>query len=214
MALGVALVARWKIVGVGFFWVTGATILLVGAWTAPEGGPGAWLGVAGTLVGLIFARRPSAATAAFGLTGVGFVAEAATYGNVLLAISGAVALGGVTDEMLLGHWYLVDPKLPRWALKRLDFVAGVALVADAAFLMLAGATVGSVVGWAFIVLAAMSALLMLGVWFSLKEPSYTGVMAATGLSYLAVLTALGATVAGRSLIGDAANQLAASILVR
>lgn len=214
MALGVAVVARWKIVGAGFFWVAGGTILLVGAWTAPQGGPGAWLGVAGTLTGLIFARRPSAAMAAFGLAGVGFVAEAATYGNVLLAISGAVALGGVTDEMLLGHWYLVDPKLPRWALKRLDFVAGVALAADAALLLLAGATAGTVVGWAFLVLAALSVLLMLGVWFSLKEPSYAGVMAATGLSYLAVLTALGATVAGRSLIGDAANQLATSILVR
>ncbi|MDH5423260.1 MAG: hypothetical protein OEY55_15775, partial [Acidimicrobiia bacterium] len=97
-------------------------------------------------------------------------------------------------------------------LKRLDLVAALALVADGVLLLLAGATVGSVVGWAFIALAAMSTLLMVGVWFSLKEPAYAGVMAATGLSYLAVLTALGATVAGRSMIGDAANQLAASIL--
>ena len=212
MAAGIALVAKWKIVGPGFFWVAGATVLLVGAWTVPSGGAGAWIGLIGTIIGALFARRPTVATVAFGLGGIGFIFEAASYGNVLVAISGAIALGGVTDEMLLGHWYLVDPKLPRWALKRLDLVAGIALVADTALLMLAGATVGSVVGWAFIALAAMSTLLMVGVWFSLKEPAYAGVMAATGLSYLAVLTALGATVAGRSMIGDAANQLATSIL--
>lgn len=212
MAVGIAVVAKWKIVGAGFFWVAGATVLMVGAWTVPDGGAGAWVGLVGTVVGLLFARQSAVASVAFGLGGIGFIVEAASYGNVLVAITGAIALGGVTDEMLLGHWYLVDPKLPRWALKQLDLVAGVALVADAALLMLAGAAVGSVVGWAFIALAAMSILLMLGVWFSLKEPAYAGVMAATGLSYLAVLTALGATVAGRSLIGDAANQLAASIL--
>jgi hypothetical protein len=42
--------------------------------------------------------------------------------------------------------------------------------------------------------------LMVGVWFSLRVPSYTGVMAATGLSYLATLTALGAVVIGRAVI--------------
>ncbi len=212
MAIGVAFVARWKIVGPGFFWVAGATVLLVGGWTVPNGGVGTWLGAIGTLVGLAAARHPGLAAIAFGLSGVGFVFEASTYGSVLVAVSGAIALGGVTDEMLLGHWYLVDPKLPRWALQRLDLVAGVALVADAALLIMGGAGLDSVVGWAFIGLAAMSVLLMVGVWFSLKEPAYAGVMAATGLSYLAVLTALGAAVAGRSLIGDAANQLAASIL--
>ena len=212
MALGVAAISRWKIVGGGFFLVAGATVLLVGSWTVPGGGFWTWLGVAGALLGMVFARQPSIATVAFALGGIGFVVEAASYGNALLAISGALALGCVTDEMLLGHWYLVDPKLPRWALQRLDLVAGVALIADAGLLLIAGATVGSVVGWAFVVLAVMSVLLMVGVWFSLKEPAYAGVMAATGLSYLAVLTALGAAVAGRSMIGDAANQLAASIL--
>ena len=39
-----------------------------------------------------------------------------------------------------------------------------------------------------------------GVIFSLKEPGYAGVMAATGLSYLAVLTAFGVAVLGRMLV--------------
>jgi hypothetical protein len=38
------------------------------------------------------------------------------------------------------------------------------------------------------------------VWSSLGEAGYSGVMAATGLSYLAVLTAAGAAVIGRLLV--------------
>jgi hypothetical protein len=49
-------------------------------------------------------------------------------------------------------------------------------------------------------LGATTVALMVGVWFSLRVPSYTGVMAATGLSYLATLTALGAVVIGRAVI--------------
>jgi len=45
----------------------------------------------------------------------------------------------------------------------------------------------------------MTFLLVVAVWYSLQEPSYTGVMAATGLSYLAVLTAFGVAVLGRLL---------------
>ena len=48
--------------------------------------------------------------------------------------------------------------------------------------------------------AVASALLMVGVWLALAETGYSGVMAATGLSYLAVLTALGAAVLGRLLV--------------
>jgi hypothetical protein len=106
--------------------------------------------------------------------------------------------------MLLGHWYLVDPRLPRQPLRRLALAAMAGIVADTVIL---AATVGlpwspaeTGVGWAFLVLSAVSALLVLGVFFALKEPAYSGVMAATGLSYLAVLTVIGSGVAGRSLV--------------
>jgi hypothetical protein len=39
------------------------------------------------------------------------------------------------------------------------------------------------------------------VLLSIRVPSYTGVMAATGLSYLAVLTSLGSVLLGRAVIG-------------
>lgn len=52
-------------------------------------------------------------------------------------------------------------------------------------------------GWPFAALALLTGVLLLAVWSSLRQPSYSGVMAATGLSYLAVMTALGAVVTGR-----------------
>jgi len=58
-----------------------------------------------------------------------------------------------------------------------------------------------VVGLGFVLAALTTAALMAMVWFSLGEPGYSGVMAATGLSYLATLTAIGAAVVGRLLLG-------------
>ncbi len=129
----------------------------------------------------------------------------------MLAVTGAVALGGVTSEMLLGHWYLVDPRLPRWALKRLGLTAVLGVTGDAITLAVLGAfawTGGEqAVGWAYVALAAVTLVLLTGVWFSLDQPFYSGVMAATGLSYLAVLTTIGATVAGRALAGAGSGIL-------
>ena len=50
------------------------------------------------------------------------------------------------------------------------------------------------IGWAFVALTALSLLLVVAVWFALREPSYAGVMAATGLSYLGLLTVFGVVV--------------------
>ncbi len=119
----------------------------------------------------------------------------------VLAVTGAVALGGTTCEMLLGHWYLVDPQLPRWALRRLD-AAGIAGLSLDTVLIVAfgGLAVGGFLPITFIGLAVLGILMMVGVWFSLKEKGYEGVMAATGLSYLSVLTALGSVALGRILL--------------
>ena len=62
-----------------------------------------------------------------------------------------------------------------------------------------GSADGVMIG-ALIALAFMTALLIAAVWFSLREPTYSGVMAATGLSYLGVLTAFGVVVVGRLLV--------------
>lgn len=208
MAMGTAAVAWWRIVGPGFFWTLSGATLLVGAWTTTTG-PGPVAAVVLLVVGSVAGGRSRSAALAYGAAGIGFLAQAIDEGGALLAVTGTLALGGVTCEMLLGHWYLVNPQMPRWALRSLDVAGGVGLALDATVLLLVGLTVASgVVAWAFIGLSVMSVLLMVGVWFSLNEPSYTGVMAATGLSYLAVLTSLGAVVAGRSLVGASENLLA------
>jgi len=148
-------------------------------------------------------NRPLVLATTFAISAGAFFVAALSAGAGLLTLTGAVTLGAISNEMLLGHWYLVDPRLPRWALKSLDGAAMVGLIADFGILAGRGALTWSadafVVGWAFVALTIMSALLITAVWFALREPGYNGVMSATGLSYLAVLTVIGATISGRSL---------------
>jgi hypothetical protein len=101
--------------------------------------------------------------------------------------------------MALGHWYLVDPRLPRSILKNLAIVGIVGLVADAVVLAVAGFPSGGAT-IAYWVLMATSVALMVAVIAALRYPAYSGVMAATGLSYLAVLTTLGGMFLGRALV--------------
>lgn len=201
LAIGVAVVARWKVVGPAYLWVAGGSALLVGAFAA-FGGVWAAIGAALLVAGLALARRPDLAAVAFGLGGIAYVVHAAQLAGPLTALTGAAALGGVTAEMLLGHWYLVDPSLPRWALRRLDGAGIGGLAADLVLVGVAGAfAAGStvlIVTW--LALGGFSILLMVAVWFSLREQGYEGVMAATGLSYLAVLTSLGSVALARILL--------------
>lgn len=202
LAAGGAAVSWWRIVGPGYIWLVGGVVaMLAGSAALAGGGVGAWVALGGALLAAGTARRPNVAGWALAVAAGAAAAAAWTASPLALVVSGALLVGGVTSEMLLGHWYLVDPRLPRWALHRLAFAGGVGLLADAVVVAGRVLTEGNmsddVFGWAWGALAAMTGLLILGVWFSLKEPSYTGVMAATGLSYLGVLTALGALVVGR-----------------
>jgi hypothetical protein len=152
------------------------------------------------VLGLISARHRPMAGVIFGISGILYVIEAGLLGGWLPAATAALALGGVTGEMMLGHWYLVDPRLPRWTLHSLA-VAGIAgLGADALVLALLGSLPGGGGTVVFWLLSATSIILMAGVVGSLRYPAYSGVMAATGLSYLAVLTTLGAVFLGRVLV--------------
>jgi len=202
LAMGAAVVAWWQIVGPGYLWTTGALVAGVGAFViATGGGAAAWVGTAAAAIAIAMSRSPVPATVNLASAAISFLLVAADRSPRFAALSGAVLTGGVTSEMLLGHWYLVDPRLPRWALKALTAGAGAGLVADAALVAVRvlgdGNAADPVYGWAYLALAVMTGLLIAAVWFSLDEPRYTGVMAATGLSYLAVLTSLGVVVVGR-----------------
>ncbi|MFP4554811.1 MAG: hypothetical protein ACLFRT_13250, partial [Actinomycetota bacterium] len=113
-------------------------------------------------------------------------------------VTATLALGGVTGEMMLGHWYLVDPRLPRPALRNLAVAGIVGLVVEAALQVGLGIEfTGGALG--FWVLLVTSVVLMVAVIAALRYPAYSGVMAATGLSYLALLTTLGAVFVGRAI---------------
>lgn len=205
VAAGTALVTRWGIVGPGFTWLGLGVVLLLGVPGAlAGGGTVGWLGCGLAAAALVTGRvrmvsagLAAAAAIALGLAGTG-------EGYPVLVVSGAIALGGVTSEMLLGHWYLVDPRLPRSALRTLCWFGIAGAVADPIIALLHGALPAASgdavvpIGWA--VLAVTSVLLMVGVWAALGERGYPAVMAATGLSYLAVLTVIGAVVLARVLV--------------
>lgn len=204
LAAGSGAVASWQVVGPGFVWLSGgvATVLALLAALA-GGGAWAWIGTALVLAGFAAAGRPRVSSLLLGAGAVSVLTTAIDHSTVLSALTGSVFLGGVTSAMIIGHWYLVDPRMPRWAMRRLDGAAALGLVGEAIVLGAAGAfrwePSSALIGWAFLALLALTALLLLGVWLSLRESSYAGVMAATGLGYLGVVSSLALVVAGRSL---------------
>lgn len=199
LAAAAMAVAWWKVARTGFLWLAGGVVALVGLAAAFEG----LVGVAGVglaLVAALLARRPQQAGLLFGFAAVAFFVVAAERDDLLPTFTGALALGGITGEMMLGHWFLVDPRLPRWALRRLAAAGVAGVVADVAVAVTRGtvAPPTDLFGVAFLVLALTTVLLGVGVWFSLKEQGYQAVMAATGLSYLATLTVLGVAFLART----------------
>ena len=199
IAAAVALVAWSQVVGRGFVMLGAGVALTIGAGGAAAGAGGlAWAAAALALLALLV-YRPAAITLT--LAAVLWVMAAAAGAGVVGAVSGAVALGGVTAEMLLGHWYLVDPRLPRWALRNLALIGLAGVIADAIHVWSSAPSSSFVSPAVLVALSAVSVILLVAVIFSLKVPSYTGVMAATGLSYLAVITTLGSVVVGRAVIG-------------
>lgn len=203
LAAGGAIVAWWRVVGPGYVWLVTVSVAMFGVFAGVAGGgPLAWLGVVAAVGAIVVRRTATWTTAAFAVSALLFAVVAMADSPAIPVATGALFIGGITSEMSLGHWYLVDPTLPRWALQRLILVGAVGLVADVAWFLFDGVLSGDdlVMRWAFVALAVMTALLTTGVWFSLKEPSYTGVMAATGLSYLGTLTAIGALVVARIVV--------------
>lgn len=197
-----AAVAYWRIVGSGYLWLISATIVLIGgaAWYFDPNAVAAVAALAGAGAALV-ARSRWAAAIALGSSSVLFLVGASMAGLPVPAITGSAALGGITGELLLGHWFLVSPRMPRWPLRALALIGGGAIVLDWMVHLVAGlppqASAGPLI--ASVALAATSLLLMAAVWFALGYPSYPGVMAATGLSYLAVLTSLGSVILVRAL---------------
>lgn len=149
---------------------------------------------------------------------VGIVAAAigaSPAGGIWLAIPrflvGAGFLGAVSDAMLLGHWYLVQPGLPRAPL--LEQVRWIQILAVPEIVLLLIPTgmisvingtiddgYAGLLGWFWIACAVMTLVLVLVTRLALREKEYSAVMAATGLLYLAILTAFGTDLVARALL--------------
>ncbi|MFQ5553969.1 MAG: hypothetical protein ACE5GC_01200 [Acidimicrobiia bacterium] len=202
LAAGGAVVTGWRIVGRGYTWLTAIVVVMFGLTAAAAGGGGlAWAGALAASAAALSSRWIAVATALFSGASAAFAIAALADSPLLPVITGAIFLGAITSEMMLGHWYLVDPRLPRWALRALMAAGLVGLAGDVGYLTLEGvfdwSAAGSAMGWGFVALGGFTALLGVAVVLALREPRYSAVMAATGLSYLATLTAFGAVVVGR-----------------
>jgi hypothetical protein len=136
-------------------------------------------------------------------------------GPVLLAAArllvGAAFLGCVSDAMLLGHWYLVQPGLPRDAVKQLVLLTAVIWPLEVAVMLwptgmvqVLNGTVDDgwkgILGWTWLACAVSTIALVGLTWAALKERAYSAVMAATGLLYLAILTGFGTDLLARAVL--------------
>jgi hypothetical protein len=146
-----------------------------------------------------------------GLVAAGLDAGDPAWLAVLRLVVGAAFLGSVTDAMLLGHWYLVQPGLPRAPL--LELVRATALLWPAEIIVLLIPTgmasvlsgriddgYGGILGWMWLACAVTTIGLVAVTRAALKERAYSAVMAATGLLYLAILTAFGTDLVARALL--------------
>ncbi|MGH8928620.1 MAG: hypothetical protein ACRDWH_09740 [Acidimicrobiia bacterium] len=200
VAAGVAIIAYWKVARPGFVLLGVGVAALLGFGGALAGA-GWWGAVAGIMALLaIYVRTNRWATLPLAAAGLLWLDLTHSVWSWLVAMVGAVALGAVTSEMLLGHWYLVDPKLPRRPLRVLALAGILGVALDTVVVQVLAVESPPILAAVLIGLGVTSVILMIGVWFALRVRAYTGVMAATGLSYLAMLTSLGAVVLGRSVI--------------
>ncbi|MBM16935.1 MAG: hypothetical protein CL516_04655 [Actinobacteria bacterium] len=131
--------------------------------------------------------------------------------SVARTLVGALFLGAVSDAMLLGHWYLVQPGLARGPLVELVWWTGLAWPFELAVLLWPTGMVsvlnGSIddgynglLGW-FWAACAVSTIVLVGLTrAALRERQYSAVMAATGLLYLAILTAFGMDLVARAVL--------------
>jgi hypothetical protein len=146
-----------------------------------------------------------------GLVAAGIDAGDPALLSVVRTLVGAAFLGSVTDAMLLGHWYLVQPGLPRGPLLELVRWTGVIWPFQvAAFLWPTGMVsvldgtiddgYGGLLGWMWVTCAVTTIGLVIVTRAALRERQYSAVMAATGLLYLAILTAFGTDLVARAVL--------------
>jgi len=152
-------------------------------------------------VGLIAASIDAASGAAFGTVVVA----------LLRTLIGAAFIGAISDAMLLGHWYLTQPGLPRKLLNEMVTALGWIWPLEVGALLLPTGMIsvwlgtvddgwGGLLGWMWGTCAITTIVLVFVTRAALKERYYSAVMAATGLLYLAILTGFGTDIVARAVL--------------
>ncbi|MEM9039197.1 MAG: hypothetical protein AAGD33_04790 [Actinomycetota bacterium] len=173
-----------------------------GARTVGEFPP--WLDVIPAIIGAV--GLVAAAVDATVDAGAGAVTVA-----ILRTLVGAAFIGAISDGMLLGHWYLVQPGLPRKLLNEMVTALAWLWPLEVAVLLLPTGMLsvlsgdiddgwGGLLGWMWLACAITTIVLVLVTRAALKERYYSAVMAATGLLYLAILTAFGTDIVARAVL--------------
>jgi hypothetical protein len=148
---------------------------------------------------------------AVGLVAAGMAAGGPHVLAVARTLAGAVFLGAVSDAMLLGHWYLVQPglgrgplvELNRWLAVTWPLEVGLLLWPTGMLSVLSGSVDdgwGGTLGWFWVACAVTTLALTAVTRAALRERAYSAVMAATGLLYLAILTAFGTDLVARAVL--------------
>lgn len=131
--------------------------------------------------------------------------------SVVRGVTSALFLGVLSDAMLLGHWYLVQPGLARAPILEQVRWAGVLWVPETIVFLIPTGMVSvlsgeiddaynGLLGWFWIASVLGTGALIVVCRLALKERQYSAVMAATGLMYLAILTGFGQDIVARVLL--------------
>ena len=147
----------------------------------------------------------------FGLVVGAVDAAGSIWLSVARTLVGAAFLGAVSNSMLLGHWYLVQPGLSRDPIFTLVNWTGLLWLPELVLLCIPtgmfsvlNGTIddnyNGLLGWFWVACVLATICLVIVTRMALKEKEYSAVMAATGLMYLAILTAFGMDLVARILL--------------
>lgn len=152
-----------------------------------------------------------------GLVAVAFLAQVFALptwgyvGTLLAFVVGGLVVGGVSMGMILGHWYLVTPRLPEQPLREMIFLLLVAMGIQAILIIPALAlprdTIANAVEtpilenpFFWMRVAGGLAFPMLLIWMAYDSSGVRAMQSATGLLYIAMALVLSGEVLAKGLL--------------
>ena len=118
------------------------------------------------------------------------------FSNYLLKYLLPISLvSGVFSLMMIGHWFLVDPTISKEGMKKIALVTTFQplVILPLVYFNFLSENLGDTYKLVIMFLYLSTGVLSFASYKSLNEKSYTGVMAATGLSYLSLVVSIGAS---------------------